>query len=196
MFDFHLICEEDLILYNLCQNIVKCLKLSRSRLSHCLLFLEHEFLQRGLLSLEDGNRRIGLLDFNQPCSNQFCFVPGGPGSGKGTIINNLVEMFDFHLICGEDLILHNLTKKLLPSTSDCSMKSVNMCTRELAKLLQANQTELTLEWVLKLVKEEIDRYPGRPVLVDIVPNIKFLLKVESFIKECTEEMKEFEERVS
>ena len=39
---------------------------------------------------------------------------GGPGSGKGTIVNNLVDMFNFRFICGEDLIMENLSQKMLP----------------------------------------------------------------------------------
>ena len=119
------------------------------------------------------------------------FCAGGPGSGKGTIVNNLVEMYNFRFVCGEDLILENLTKTLLPPSTGTGARA----TQELQKVLQEDSSQLTLHWVLELIEEEILKYPGDTVLVDIVPNLKFLLRVPTFVKACDKEMKEFEEKV-
>ena len=41
----------------------------------------------------------------------FCIV-GGPGSRKGRIVDDLVNSYDFQFICGEDLIIQELPKKV------------------------------------------------------------------------------------
>ena len=118
---------------------------------------------------------------------------GGPGSGKGTIVNNLVEMYNFRFVCGEDLILEKLSGTLLPT---CAVTGTGTrATQQLQTLLQEDSSQLTLHWVLDLIEEEIAKYPGDTVLVDIVPNLKFLLRVPTFVKSCVKEMKEFEEKV-
>jgi len=119
------------------------------------------------------------------------FIFGGPGSGKGTIVNNLVDMFNFRFICGEDLIMENLIEKMLPEggsgTGTCA-------TRELQKLVAEDSSQLTLHWVLELLDKEISKYPGEVIIVDMVPNLKFLLRIPELSKECSKEMTTFEEK--
>ena len=119
-------------------------------------------------------------------------ISGGPGSGKGTIVNNLVDMFNFRFICGEDLIMENLSQKMLPGggsgTGTCA-------TRELQKLVTEDSSQLTLHWVLELLDKEISKYPGEVIIVDMVPNLKFLLRIPELSKECRKEMATFEEKV-
>ena len=117
---------------------------------------------------------------------------GGPGSGKGTVVNNLVDMFKFRFVCGEDLIMENLSKKLLPDGG--SAMGTN-ATRELQKLVTEDSSQLTLHWVLELVEKEVSKFPGEIVIVDMVPNLRFLLRVPELSKECTKEMAAFEEKV-
>lgn len=116
---------------------------------------------------------------------------GGPGSGKGTIVNNLVDMYNFHFVCGEDLILEKLIEKLLP---DCEEAGTGT-TKLLSKKMEEDPSQLTLHWVLELIEEEIEKHKGDTILVDIVPNLKFLLKVPTFVKNCEEEMEQFENKV-
>jgi len=119
------------------------------------------------------------------------FIFGGPGSGKGTIVNNLVDMFNFRFLCGEDLIMESLSKKMLPEGG--SAMGTN-ATRELQKLVAEDSSQLTLHWVLDLLDQEICKYPGEVILVDMVPNLKFLLRVPELSKESTKELEAFEKK--
>ena len=55
---------------------------------------------------------------------------------------------------------------------------------------------MTLEWVLKMVADEMKMYPHQPILIDAMPNLKSLVKGSSFAKDCEAEMKHFEEKVT
>lgn len=101
-------------------------------------------------------------------------------------------MYNFKFVCGEDLILEKLAKKMLQKTSECMGTTA---TRQLQKLMNEDSSQLTLHWVLELIDQEILKYPGKTVIVDMVPNLKFLIKAPGLVKECCSEMKEFEEKV-
>ncbi|XP_065653653.1 uncharacterized protein LOC136071896 [Hydra vulgaris] len=122
--------------------------------------------------------------------SQIIFIFGGPGSGKGTVVCNLVEMFKFRFICGEDLILSHLSTKL---NEGSEVKNEVGSTYQLVKLLSEDSSMVTLHLVMELIKVEISKYPGEKVLVDMVPNMKFLLRSPTFVKDCVEEMIAFEE---
>ena len=81
---------------------------------------------------------------------------GGPGSGKGTVVSNLVEMFNFRFICGEDLILENLSAKIKSSEAENNVTK----TYQLVKLLSEDSSIVTLHMVMELIKKEILKYPG------------------------------------
>ena len=116
---------------------------------------------------------------------------GGPGSSKGFVVNDLVSMFGFLFISAEDLVMKHLPKKI----SEFSEESVEG-THNIADFLKQEPHHLTLEWVLKLVGEEVDKLPLQPVLIDLIPNLRFMMRVETFIKNCNKEMIEFEKQVS
>ncbi|XP_057297882.1 uncharacterized protein LOC130628868 [Hydractinia symbiolongicarpus] len=132
----------------------------------------------------------GGIRFEDINGTKIIFIFGGPGSGKGTIVNNLVDMYNFHFVCGEDLILEKLIEKLLP---DCEEAGTGT-TKLLSKKMEEDPSQLTLHWVLELIEEEIEKHKGDTILVDIVPNLKFLLKVPTFVKNCEEEMEQFENK--
>lgn len=134
----------------------------------------------------DAGEGISIEDVN---GTILIFIFGGPGSGKGTVVNNLVDLFNFRFVCGEDLIMENLSKALLP---DGGSGLGTTATRELQKLVMEDSSQVTLHWVLELIDTEISKYPGEVVIVDMVPNLKFLLRVPELSKECTKEMKAFE----
>ena len=88
--------------------------------------------------------------------------------------------------------MESLIQKMLPGggsgTGTCA-------TRELTKLVTEDSSELTLHWVLGLLDTEISKYPGEVIIVDMVPNLKFLLRIPELSKECSKEMVAFEEKV-
>lgn len=116
-------------------------------------------------------------------------MTGGPGSAKGCIVNDLKSMFGFGFISAEDLILQKLPKKL----AEDGVEPV-LGTHELAEFLKDNPDVLTLDWVLEILQDEIKKTPDKPILVDLIPNLKFMMRVEGFIKMCDKEMEEFEKK--
>lgn len=74
----------------------------------------------------------------------------------------------------------------------------NVEMKKLQELLRMRPELLTLEWLLQRIADEIeygvqhDRYSS--FLVDVMPNQRFLLKSEFFIKECSNELAAFEAR--
>lgn len=117
------------------------------------------------------------------------FIFGGPGSAKGCIVNDLKAMFGFAFISAEDLILQKLPKRAAEDGKDPVSG-----THGLAELLKDNPEYLTLDWVLEILLEEIEKFPNQPILVDLIPNLKFMMRVDNFIKKCDIEMKEFEKK--
>ena len=106
-------------------------------------------------------------------------------------MNDLKAMFKFAFISAEDLILHKLPKKLAEEGCEPVLG-----THGLAKFVKDNPDFLTLDWVLEILQEEIKSIPDRPILVDLIPNLKFLMTVDGFIKKCDKEMEDFEKKVS
>ena len=117
-------------------------------------------------------------------------LTGGPGSAKGSIVNDLKAMFRFAFISAEDLILQKLPKK----AAEEGLEPV-LGTHGLAEFIKDNPDSLTLDWVLEILQEEIKSIPDRPILVDLIPNLKFMMRVDGFIKKCDKEMEEFEKKV-
>ncbi|KAL9979514.1 hypothetical protein ACROYT_G017188 [Oculina patagonica] len=117
------------------------------------------------------------------------FIFGGPGSAKGCIVNDLKAMFGFAFISAEDLILQKLPTK----AAEYGAEPVSG-THGLAELLKDNPEYLTLDWVMEILLEEIEKYPNQPILVDLIPNLKFMMRVDGFIKKCDKEMEEFERK--
>ena len=100
-------------------------------------------------------------------------------------------MFSFAFVSAEDLILQKLPEK----ATEQGLEPMSG-THGLAELLKNNPDVLTLDWVLEILEEEIKKYPDQPILVDLIPNLKFMMRVDGFIKKCDKEMEEFEKRVS
>ena len=99
-------------------------------------------------------------------------------------------MFGFAFISAEDLILQKLPTK----AAGYGAEPVSG-THGLAELLKNNPEYLTLDWVMEILLEEIENYPNQPILVDLIPNLKFMMRVDGFIKTCNKEMEEFEKKV-
>lgn len=100
-------------------------------------------------------------------------------------------MFSFAFVSAEDLILQKLPEK----ATERGLEPMSG-THGLAQLLKNNPDVLTLDWVLEILEEEIKKYPDQPILVDLIPNLKFMMRVDGFIKKCDKEMEKFEKRVS
>ena len=81
--------------------------------------------------------------------------------------------------------------------SASSTMSAN-ATKEITNFITQNPDEVTKEWLFKMIIDEIDEKPeGSIVLVDMVPNLKFLLRATAFMQkdEKNEALEAFEAKV-
>ena len=69
--------------------------------------------------------------------------------------------------------------------------------RSLQELLRIYSASLTLDWLLQLVSDEIDygvAHNASGFLIDLMPNMRHLLKCDTLIKDCWDEMEKLEEK--
>lgn len=116
----------------------------------------------------------------------FCIF-GGPKSGKGQLIEELVESFGVKVISAESLILSALPKKLPPSTEG------KLDTTSLIHELRSKPELVTLEWIFELVKNEVLRYPDTIHVIDLLPNSKYILRNNTLFTDVAELLTKFEE---
>ena len=102
---------------------------------------------------------------------------------------NLRSMFGMKLVCVESLIFHYLPKKVQHAMAVRS-------TSELAELVRRDPSHVQLSWILRLVRNAIQCEPGAAYLVDLIPNLRWLIRSQHFTQSCAEEMAAFEEKVS
>lgn len=100
-------------------------------------------------------------------------------------------MFGFGFISAEDLILQHFPKQVEEKGLDAPSN-----THELKAVLLENPDFLTLDWVLETIQNEICKIPDKPILVDLIPNLNFMMRINKFIKQCDKEMEQFEMKVS
>ena len=76
------------------------------------------------------------------------------------------------------------------------MKRYNVYTIKYVLFLQTQPEILRLDLVLRWVAKYIDGMPkDQTILVDWMPNLKFLISAATFVKECNNEFRFFEEKV-
>ena len=70
-------------------------------------------------------------------------------------------------------------------------------TKLLNVAFQNDPSHVTIEWVLQMVERRIERHnnPAATYLIDFIPNLKYMLKLEPLLKDCTRHMEAFEEKV-
>ena len=69
------------------------------------------------------------------------------------------------------------------------------CSQEMAELIKKEPSHVTLEWVLRLIQHVVESDPDQIFIIDIVPSLKWLIRDEHLIKECTAELEAFEQKV-
>ena len=97
-------------------------------------------------------------------------------------------MFGVRLISMESLILRYLPKKVQHAMTITT-------TKEMADLVKKDPAIVPLDWVLRLIQNAIESEPNQFFVIDLLPNLRWLLRNEYLIKECSQEMKSFEEKV-
>ncbi|XP_064384200.1 uncharacterized protein LOC135333213 isoform X2 [Halichondria panicea] len=116
------------------------------------------------------------------------FVFGGPGSHKGHVVGSLQSMFGMKLISSEAIILKFLPQKV------GNIVSIST-TEEILELVHREPQQVPLDWVMGLVQDEVESEPDQMFIVDLIPNLKWLMKSSSLFKECDTVLEEFERKV-
>lgn len=117
------------------------------------------------------------------------FIFGGPGSRKGRIVDDLTATYGFRFISGEDLIIRELPRKLANIVKLETSKDVR-------DFLEEDPSHVTLEWVLIMLERHIEQDISMDCtyLVDLIPNLKYVLRSRNFVKDCSLAMEKFEQR--
>ena len=68
-------------------------------------------------------------------------------------------------------------------------------TKEMSDLVRKDPSQVPLDWVLRLLQHLIESDPNQIFIVDLIPNLRWLIRDEYLIKECSTEMKAFEDKV-
>lgn len=114
---------------------------------------------------------------------------GGPKSGKGRVIEELVESFGVRVISAESLILASLPKVLSnPNTDGKKMETAQMLSQ-----LRAHPEAITIDWIFELIKTEIQKYPDTVHVIDLLPNSKAILRDKTLFDNAAEYLAKFEE---
>nr|KAG5692166.1 hypothetical protein BaRGS_020714 [Batillaria attramentaria] len=111
---------------------------------------------------------------------------GGPGSKKGRLLSELVETYGFTFINVEKLLLRHLVKQVPePDPLDTTFDAQDV--------IKEDPQLVSLRWLLEEVGRQMETTSTR-FIVDVMPNLKFLINNDIFLADCTEEMNRFEER--
>eukprot|EP01136_Pigoraptor_vietnamica_P009236 Opistho-1_new@45519 len=117
------------------------------------------------------------------------FVFGGPGTCKGLILERLVDEYGFKLLSSEQLIMDGIKEK------EAAKGQTLEETKQVFEFLRKEPWHLTLEFVLKIVGQHIEKEKNEHgILIDMLPNHKILFRNEEAVEKCAEEMDRFERR--
>lgn len=121
-------------------------------------------------------------------------VYGGPGSKKGRLVSELVEIFDFTFINVEKIMLQKIAESTANSSQNNEHGDRKESVQELKKMLEDDPSTVSLSWILKEVTAEVDKNPTGRFLVDMMPNLKYIIRTANFAKDCSSSMAAFEEK--
>ncbi|VDM38056.1 unnamed protein product [Toxocara canis] len=124
--------------------------------------------------------------------------PGGPGSQKGVLIEELVKEFDFVSINVEDIVFNYLPNKVA-NTVENSVEIQELLKSFLVVVqryvLKRDHTLLTVEWILSMMSAKLSTSMNERFVIDIIPALSSILRSDSF-KECDQDknLENFERR--
>jgi len=117
---------------------------------------------------------------------------GGPKSGKGAVIEELVESFGVKVISAESL-LHIALQKTLSTSVSPGKDGSKLETAAMLSQLKTQPSLVTLEWIFELIKTEVLRYPDIVHVIDLLPNSKIILRDKTLFDNAAELLQKFEE---
>ncbi|KAH9510120.1 hypothetical protein Btru_043513 [Bulinus truncatus] len=122
------------------------------------------------------------------------FVYGGPGSKKGRLVSELAEVFDFTFINVEKLMLQKLVEHKHNTDNKKEQGDRKESVQELKKMLEEDPSTISLSWILREVTSVVDMNPKGRYLVDMMPNLKYIIRTANFSQDCSCNMAVFEKR--
>ncbi|XP_072163103.1 uncharacterized protein [Diadema setosum] len=128
--------------------------------------------------------RVGNHVKLSPDETTVVFIFGGPGSRKGRIVDDMIHMYGFKALIVEDILLEELPKKVPNIGTPNSI-------RETMGVVSENAGLINLEWIFQMLADFIDREPKQIYLIDIVPNLRFLLRCGAVTSDPEYELKKF-----
>ncbi|XP_064476997.1 uncharacterized protein LOC135390927 [Ornithodoros turicata] len=123
------------------------------------------------------------------------FIFGGPGSRKGRIVNDLAQGYGFQVVSTEKLILAHFARRISTTSAKRGLIGNMETANQVEQLLRRQPQILTLQLVLEIVMTDLEmkEQTGSTLfLLDLVPNLRSMLQVQTFIKTCDTEMEQFE----
>ncbi|KAL5267888.1 hypothetical protein ACHWQZ_G004817 [Mnemiopsis leidyi] len=145
--------------------------------------------RRSTIQIKVGDNVGGVL--STAVSKNIIFV-GGPKSGKGAVIEELVESFGVKVISAESL-LHSALHKKLATPDSAGKEGSKLETAAMLSQLKAQPTLVNLEWIFELIKAEVLRYPDIVHVIDLLPNSKIILRDKTLFDNAAELLEKFEE---
>ncbi|XP_005098206.2 uncharacterized protein LOC101850717 [Aplysia californica] len=140
--------------------------------------------------LVEMGRKVRVLDSGPT----IIFVYGGPGSKKGRLVSELVEVFDFTFVNVEKIMLQKVAGEAYSIEEKDENHDRKESVQELKKMLEDDPTSISLSWILHEVTAQVDRNPQGRYLVDMMPNLKYLIRTATFSQDCSSSMEQFEQK--
>ncbi|CAL1546715.1 unnamed protein product, partial [Lymnaea stagnalis] len=122
------------------------------------------------------------------------FVYGGPGSKKGRLVSELSEVFDFTFINVEKIMLQKLAENNRDADASNEHGDRKESVHELKRMLEEDPTTISLSWILREVTTSVDKNPRGRYLVDMMPNLKYIIRTANFSQDCSSNMAVFEKK--
>jgi len=119
------------------------------------------------------------------------FIFGGPGSKKGRILDDILTTYKFCYINGEKTLRNEIIKRVKAATEIKTIK-------DLKTLVDEDPDHVSLKNILRAIELKMDaeiRDNGTKLfVVDVLPNLRYLLKNNRLSTDCQQEFEHFEKK--
>lgn len=132
--------------------------------------------------------RIGVSARRLDTHPVIVFVFGGPGSRKGMIVDSMVSSFGFvHVNISE--ILNKELERFRPST--LQSRRGDTASKDLKAMLDSQAERFSMYWLTNTLTSQVQQDLDATYLIDIIPNLKSMMRARYLTEECNYIMAEF-----
>lgn len=108
-------------------------------------------------------------------------------------------MYGIHLLCCEDMLYNDLLHQVTNNAEiEDDQKFNDNMTKDIQRFILQDPSKFNREWLFDLLDKEVEKYAeGDVILVDLVPNLKFLLRCSCFTEKdpSNSDLEKFETKV-